>query len=149
MSDTQARMEAHLARSARQRRATILAIAVAAGGIAFIYARGGDGDDHSGSGGLGSSTTSGAQVLGVVVTQDPIAAPASPATFGDLAEPGDASTTTPSRHGTSSTTRPPATIIPPTVIANTTSTTARTTPSTIDLSTTSTAAPTTTEPPPG
>ncbi|MGH9274739.1 MAG: hypothetical protein ACRDZU_08845 [Acidimicrobiales bacterium] len=136
-------MAASLARSARQRRAAILSIALAAGGIAFVYATGDDGGPDDGP---GAPATSGASVLGVVVTQDalPIAPPASPATFSDS---DDASTTL--QPPSSSTSRPPATLVPPTVIENTTSTTRSTTPSTIDLSTTTTEPTTTTEIPPG
>ena len=148
MSDTHPQMAVHLSRSAKQRRAAILAMAIAAGGIAFTYASGDDG--ASGPGDLGpGGTQSTASVLGVVVTQDslPTAPPASPATIDDEVPSGTSATTRP---GTTSTTRPGPSLIPPTVIENTTTTTDATTPSTIDLSTTSsTEAPTTTEVPPG
>jgi hypothetical protein len=143
-------MAEHLARSARQRRVAILAIALGAGAIAFTYAGGDDRPDDSPRGIPAPSVTTDASVLGVVVTQPdtlPDAAPATPATVDD--DDGPSATTTPATSAT--TDRPPASLVPPTVIENTTSTTEGGPPPTIDLSTTTTEDPTTstTEVPPG
>jgi hypothetical protein len=159
VSDTHPGMAAHLARSARQRRAAILAIAVGAGIIAFTYASGEDSPMAPPANSPQPSVTTGASVLGVVVTQPdvlPTAAPASPVTVDDGGDGGDAGDAgddqpSPTTGGTTATTeRPPASLVPPTVIENTTTTTTGSPPPTIDLTTTTEApSTTTTEPPPG
>ena len=150
MRDTRPVMAEHLARSTRQRRVAILSIALAAGGLAFAYAGGDDSADLSPNSVTEPSVTTGASVLGVVVTQPdalPTATPASPA----LVEDSEDSSPRPSVATTDTTDRPPASLVPPTVIENTTTTTERTPTPTIDLSTTTTepSTTTTTEVPPG
>jgi hypothetical protein len=145
MRDTRSGMAAHLAPSTRRRSAGILALAAVVGAGAFALAGLRDRPDR----GEAPPTTTGASVLGVVVTPDdalPRALPAAPATF-DVPAGGAASTTTrPTTAPAPSTTAPSATLVPPTGIENTTTTTQ--TPTTIDLSTTSTTEPTSTTQPP-